>query len=145
MEQGDLVIEARHDWYGAEYSSARLNTKWKKQFQYGKIEARIMLPTGKGLWPAFWMIGADIDNVGWPNCGEMDIMEGRGSQPYGTICAMHGPGYSGNTRIGATYWSTSRLHLAYHIYTVEWGPGYANYYVDGNFFYSVTPASVPGP
>ena len=110
---GSLVITAQEIdpattelecWYGpCEYTSARLVSAQKFEMAYGRVEARMKLPYGQGLWPAFWMLGSDIGEAGWPTCGEIDIMEHIGSIPdtvYGTI---HGPGYSGGAGIGGSY------------------------------------------
>jgi beta-glucanase (GH16 family) len=79
LKDGSLIIQAlKEDYMGSEYTSARMITMDLQEFQYGRIEARIDLPTGKGIWPAFWMLGADFPEVGWPDCGEIDIMEHLG-------------------------------------------------------------------
>lgn len=143
-----LVIEARKDnpanyncWYGrCEYTSSRMTTAGKKTFQYGRIEARMKLPQTQGIWPAFWMLGSDIGAVGWPQCGEIDIMEHVGFEPVITHGAIHGPGYSGNTPfIGANYLNES-VNNNYHVYAVEWNANGIKFFVDGNNFYSVTKA-----
>ena len=145
-----LVIEARKDnpanyncWYGrCEYTSSRMNTSGKKTFQYGRIEARMKLPQTQGIWPAFWMLGNDIGSVGWPQCGEIDIMEHVGFEPVTTHGAMHGPGYSGNTPfIGANYLNES-VSNNYHVYAVEWNSTSVKYFVDGNNFYTVNKSQV---
>lgn len=145
-----LVLEARKEnpanyncWYGrCEYTSSRLNTSGKKTFQYGRIEARMKLPQTQGIWPAFWMLGNDIGSVGWPQCGEIDIMEHVGFEPVTTHGAIHGPGYSGNTPfIGANYLNEA-VNANYHVYAVEWNSTSIKYFVDGNLFYQVTKAQV---
>jgi len=147
-----LVLEARKDnpanyncWYGrCEYTSARMNTSGKKTFQYGRIEARLKLPQTQGIWPAFWMLGSDIGSVGWPQCGEIDIMEHVGFEPVTTHGAMHGPNYSGNTPFtGANYLNESVANN-YHVYAVEWNSQGVSWFVDGNKFYSVTKSQVQG-
>lgn len=145
-----LILEARKDnpanyncWYGrCEFTSSRMNTSGKKTFQYGRIEARMKLPQTQGIWPAFWMLGNDIGSVGWPQCGEIDIMEHVGFEPVTTHGAIHGPGYSGNTPfIGANYLNEA-VNANYHVYAVEWNSTSIKYFVDGNLFYQVTKAQV---
>ena len=95
IEDGLLHITARRESYmGAGYTSARINTQGKFTQRYGRFEARIQLPWGQGMWPAFWMLGSNIDDVGWPHCGEIDIMEYRGQAPTISVGSVHGPGYS---------------------------------------------------
>lgn len=101
--QGHLVITARREnpanytcWYGrCEYTSARLNTAGRFTQTYGHVEARLKVPRGQGMWPAFWMLGNDIGQVGWPNSGEIDVMENVGFEPSTVHGTLHGPGYSG--------------------------------------------------
>jgi len=96
IEGGILVIEARREQFGnREYTSARLKTQGLGSWKYGRVEARIQIPRGQGLWPAFWMLGDNIANVGWPACGEIDIMENIGKEPGRVHGTIHGPGYSG--------------------------------------------------
>jgi beta-glucanase (GH16 family) len=145
-----LVIEARKEnpanyncWYGrCEYTSARMVTSGKKTFTYGRIEARMKLPQTQGIWPAFWLLGNDIGAVGWPQCGEIDIMEHVGFEPVTTHGAMHGPGYSGNTPfIGANYLNES-VSNNYHVYAVEWNSTSVKFFVDGTNFYTVNKSQV---
>ncbi|WP_202878189.1 glycoside hydrolase family 16 protein [Luteimonas marina] len=145
-----LVIEARRGapagascWYGAcQYSSSRMITLGKHAFRYGRMEARIRLPQTPGIWPAFWMLGADIGQVGWPQSGEIDIMEHVGSEPTLTHGALHGPGYSGNTPFAGTHDLRQSVDAAYHVYAVEWDADGIRWFVDGQPFYSVTRAQV---
>jgi len=125
--EGHLVIEARKeptkgsDNIARDYSSARLKTKGLFEQRYGKIEARMKLPKGKGIWPAFWMLGADIDKTGWPKCGEIDILEFIGREPTSVFGTLHGPGYSGGGGIqGKT--ESPDVSEKFHTYTVEWSP-----------------------
>jgi beta-glucanase (GH16 family) len=109
--QGNLVITARREnpanyqcWYGTcQYTSARLNTAGRFIQAYGRFEARLKVPRGQGLWPAFWMLGNDIGSVGWPNSGEIDVMENVGFEPNTVHGSMHGPGYSGGNPLTGTY------------------------------------------
>ncbi len=149
-----LVLEARKEnpanyqcWYGkCEYTSARLNTSGKKTFKYGRIEARMKIPHTQGIWPAFWMLGDDIGTpgVGWPNCGEIDIMEHVGFNAeaktvYGTI---HGPNYSGSTGIGRPYNLAENVNAGYHVYAVEWTATSISWYVDNILYFTQTKAQV---
>ncbi|MCI4065951.1 lectin [Micromonospora sp. R77] len=151
---GNLVITARREnpagytcWYGScQYTSARLLTNGTFSQAYGRFEARIKIPRGQGMWPAFWMLGNDIATNPWPNNGEIDIMENIGAQPstvYGTI---HGPGYSGAGGLGG---STSlpggqALADAFHTYTVDWAPDSITWYLDGVAYSRKTPADAGG-
>ncbi len=145
---GNLVIQARRDSSGT-WTSARLKTQGLYQFQYGKIEARMKLPVGDGLWPAFWMLGANINQVGWPQTGEDDIMEWVQSYgPSTTSSTTHGPGYSGGNGIGARYTfpNGGRVDDAgYHTYGLIWSPNLLQYYRDSpsNIFLTITPSTIP--
>jgi beta-glucanase (GH16 family) len=145
---GHLAITARRQTHEARaFTSGRLTTRRKFQQAYGRFEARLKLPTGKGLWPAFWMLGADLDSgVRWPDCGEIDIVEGRGAQPWRVSGAVHGPGYSaGNARI-AEYVTADRRDLTaeFHVYAVEWDPEEIRFFVDDRRYHSVRPGVLPG-
>jgi len=145
-----LVIEARRGapagatcWYGScAYSSSRMVTRGARSFQYGRIEARIRLPQTQGIWPAFWMLGDNLGEVGWPQSGEIDIMEHVGSEPTLTHGALHGPGYSGNTPFSGTHDLRERADANYHVYAVEWDAGGIRWFVDDTLFYGVTRAQV---
>ena len=128
VENGYLLITAKkEDYNGSAYTSARLLTKGKFDQAYGRFEARIRLPYGQGIWPAFWLLGANYDEVGWPNCGEIDIMEFRGQEPTKVLGTVHGPGYSGGTSISKSYsLINDRFDTDFHIYGIEWGPDYIN-------------------
>jgi beta-glucanase (GH16 family) len=141
---GHLVIRARKTDSGG-YTSARLKTQGKFSIEYGKIEARIKIPRGQGLWPAFWMLGDDIATVGWPKCGEIDIMENIGKEPALIHGTVHGPGYSGAHGISASSSLAGSTPFAddFHVYSVEWSPDLIQFSVDGTSYASVTPASLP--
>ena len=152
--KGQLVIEALSEkinpkhkcWYGScQYSSARLITKNKFEQTYGRIEARIKLPFGQGIWPAFWMLGNDIDSRGWPNCGEIDIMENIGREPSIVHGTIHGPGYSGSSGIGGAYELKrgKRFRDEFHNFAVEWEPNEIRWYVDKEMYHRRTPADLP--
>jgi len=141
--KGVLVIEARKEAReGRQYTSARLKTEGKKTFSYGRVEARMKLPYGKGMWPAFWMLGGNS----WPNTGEIDIMENLGREPsiaYGTI---HGPGYSGAAGPGATYTLPGGAVFSddFHVFAIEWETNAIRWYVDDTLYSTKTPADISG-
>ncbi|MFJ6850758.1 family 16 glycosylhydrolase [Streptomyces sp. NPDC091271] len=152
--QGNLVITARKEnpgnyqcWYGrCEYTSARLNTAGKFTTTYGRVEARMKIPRGQGIWPAFWMLGNDIGQVGWPNSGEIDIMENVGFEPGTVHGTLHGPGYSGSGGIGAGYTLPGGQAFAdaFHTFAVDWSPNSITWTVDGTVYQRRTPADLGG-
>jgi len=146
VEGGMLKITAlKAPYMGSSYTSARILTKGKFEQKYGRIEARIKLPLGKGLWPAFWMLGANSDTVTWPQCGEIDIMEYLGSKPTSMFGSVHGPGYSGGAAISKSFsLPNDRFENDFHIFGIEWGENYINYYVDDVLYNQITPANVTG-
>lgn len=146
VENGMLKITAiKEAFMGSGYTSARIVTKGKYEKQYGRVEARIKLPWGKGLWPAFWMLGADSDTVSWPQCGEIDIMEYIGSNPTTVFGTLHGPGYSGGEAITKKYsFPNDRFDNDFHIFGIEWGKDYVNFYVDDVLYNQITPKDVKG-
>jgi beta-glucanase (GH16 family) len=148
--KGYLGITARKSdgslgcYYGAcQYTSARLTTKSIYQFTYGLIEARVKVPGGIGLWPAFWMLGADYDAHGWAACGEIDIMEYIGQHPNRLYGTAHGPGYSGGSGLGSTIEADQPLSDDYHVFAVEWHPDSIVWMLDGKPYFQITPADVP--
>lgn len=143
---GNLAITARRESYaGRGFTSARLNTKGVFAQAYGRFEARIKLPWGPGIWPAFWMLGANIDQVTWPQCGEIDIMEYRGQEPNLIYGSVHGPGYSGGAAITKSYGFTNdRFDVDFHVFAVEWGEDFIDYYVDEVLYQRLTPEDTPG-
>jgi beta-glucanase (GH16 family) len=146
VQNGFLLITAKKEEYrGASYTSTRLTTKGLFEQAYGRFEARIRLPYGQGMWPAFWLLGANIDEVGWPQCGEIDIMEYRGQEPTKVLGSVHGPGYAGGQAISKSYsLLNDRFDTGFHIFGIEWGPEYINYYVDDVLYNQITPADVTG-
>jgi len=153
VSNGALVITAMAEgagnygcWNGpCQYTSARLNTAGKFAQEYGRFEARIQVPSGQGVWPAFWMLGADIDSAPWPACGEIDIMENVGSAPYTVYGTTHGPGpgnYPDDGLSGAFSASTP-FGTGFHVYAVEWAPGSVEFFVDGTPYWTVTPSLLP--
>jgi len=149
---GHLVIRALKERYvdssgvqsAQPFTSARLNTQSKVEQQYGRFEARIKLPAGgKGVWPAFWLLGNDVHDTGWPSCGEVDILEMRGSRPTIIDSSLHGPGYSGGNSYHHFYQLTNGSYGdAFHVFTFEWTPEGVRWLVDGNEFYSKSASSV---
>ena len=123
VQNGVLLITARQEAFeGAQYTSARLLTKDLFEQRYGRFEARIRLPWGQGIWPAFWMLGADIDENPWPAAGEIAIMEYRGQDPSVLIGSVHGPGYSGGNAISKEFiLENDRFDTGFHIFGIEWG------------------------
>jgi len=169
VKDGYLIITAvKEDYEGASYTSARLKTRNLFEKKYGRFEARIKMPLGKGLFPAFWMLGSNFceaqsldanknvfcdstkpnyeeGNVLWPNCGEIDIMEYIGSKPTQVFGTVHGPGYSGGGGISKKYTlPNDRFDNDFHIFGIEWGENYINWYVDDVLYNQITPKDVNG-
>jgi beta-glucanase (GH16 family) len=132
-------------WYGqCLYTSARLKTTGLFAQTYGRFEARIRIPRGQGIWPAFWMLGANVDQVGWPRSGEIDIMENIGREPSTVHGTLHGPGYSGSNGIGGINTLTSSVFADdFHVFTVSWEPAQIRWYVDGRLYHLVIPRTLP--
>jgi beta-glucanase (GH16 family) len=142
---GNLMITANSESYGGmSFTSGRIKTKNLFSQTYGRFEARIKTPYGPGIWPAFWMLGANSDAVAWPQCGEIDIMELRGQQPNIVHGTVHGPGYSGANAITSAYGlQTGRFDQAYHIFAVEWTASKIDFFVDDYLYEEITPSSLP--
>jgi beta-glucanase (GH16 family) len=142
---GNLVIEARRAAPG-QFTSARLKTQSTFAVKYGRIEARMKLPAGQGIWPAFWMMGVDAATAGWPQCGEIDIMENIGREPSMVHATVHGPGYSGADGITGSYTLPDAQRFAddYHIFAAEWSGNGIQFFVDDHLYHTVTPAALPG-
>ena len=151
QSDGFLVIKAIKEHYTGsdfvtrEYTSARLITRNKFSPQYGRLEARIKIPYGQGIWPAFWMLGNDIGTVGWPQCGEIDIMENIGREPAIVHGTIHGPGYSGDHGIGSSFTlqNSQRFADAFHTFAIEWEPNVVRFYCDGILYKTLMPANLP--
>jgi len=141
---GSLVIVARADAQG-QFTSARLKTQSKFAVKYGRIEARIKLPAGQGIWPAFWMMGVDAPSAGWPQCGEIDIMENIGREPSMVHATVHGPGYSGTGGLTRSYALRGARRFAddYHVFATEWSENRIQFFVDGHLYHTVEPAALP--
>jgi beta-glucanase (GH16 family) len=143
---GHLVIEARKEAFGGrDYTSARIKTQGLQERQYGRYEARIRIPRGQGIWPAFWLLGANCAAQPWPKCGEIDIMENIGKEPAIIHGTVHGPGYSGEHGVGAPSALASGTYADdFHLYAVEWEPKQIRFYRDGILYHTVTPELVKG-
>jgi len=144
--QGRLVITSRKESYlGSEYTSARLLTKGLFAQRYGRFEARMKLPRGRGLWPAFWMLGANFDTVEWPQCGEIDVMEYRGQEPSRVTGTIHGPGYSGGGGITGSIDlpAGAAFDQDFHLFAVEWTPDWVAWELDGEVWQVVTAGAIP--
>jgi beta-glucanase (GH16 family) len=150
--QGSLLITARTEplttslncWNGpCAFTSARLLTKGKFDLTYGRVEARLRLPFGQGVWPAFWMLGSNIDSAGWPGCGELDVMENVGREPNVVHGSAHGLGYSGGGALtGKFILPRAKFSDGFHVFAVEWEPKEIRWYVDGQQYFSAAPADV---
>jgi len=142
--EGYLLITARQEEYaGRHYTSGRINT-WKRFEQtHGRFEARIKLPVGQGIWPAFWLLASNFDSLGWPECGEIDIMEYRGQEPRILHGSLHGPGYSGASAVTGHHAFQSDLHEQFHVFGVEWQPGSITWTLDGKPYQRIEPADLP--
>ncbi len=151
QSEGSLIIKAIKEKYtGADkvtraYTSARLITKGKFSATYGRFEARIKIPYGQGIWPAFWLLSANIDSVGWPTCGEIDIMENIGREPSTVHGTLHGPDYSGGKGLSGSYSlaNSQRFADSFHTFAVEWEPKVVRFYCDGILYNTRTPADLP--
>ena len=148
VEAGQLIIEARREEFGGRhYTSARLKTRGgaRRAWRYGRIEARIRIPRGQGLWPAFWLLGDNCARVGWPGCGEIDIMENIGREPRTVHGTVHGPGYAGAHGVSSAHMLADRAFADdWHVFAVEWEPDAIRWYVDDSLYKTVTPRDLPG-
>lgn len=137
IKDGNLIITAIRD--SAKYYSGKITTKDKFEFQYGTIEVRAKLATGKGIWPAIWMLGGDIDEVGWPKTGEIDIMEYVGKNPHQIHTTLHTPdshGQSKNTKVI----TDTNIENGFHIYKADWSEDSIKFYIDGEMVYNFSPS-----
>lgn len=150
QKDGNLVITAlKEDRTGPDniprhYTSARINTQNRFAQKYGRFEASIKLPTGKGIWPAFWLLGDDIPSAGWPKSGEIDILETIGA-PSTMYSTLHGPGYSGAHGISTKFNLPpgQAVDTAFHLYAVEWAPNDIKFFFDDHLVAHRTPADLP--
>jgi beta-glucanase (GH16 family) len=150
--KGNLVIAALRetltgpDGIERDYTSARIKTQGKFSCRFGRVEARIKSPSGKGIWPAFWMLGTDIGQIGWADCGEIDIFEVKGGEPTVNHGSLHGPGYEGGNALTTSHTLPGGKSVAddFHVYAVEWEPGMVKFFVDDVLYSTRTPADIPG-
>lgn len=141
--EGNLVITALRS--GNSFTSARIKTQGLFEQQYGRFEARLKTPYGPGLWPAFWLLGSNLDVVGWPQCGEIDIMELRGQEPYSIAGSIHGPGYSGGNAITKKYsLADNRFDADYHVFAIEWDAEKIDFFVDDFLYQRIERGDVNG-
>ena len=148
---GNLVIQALKESFTGpdhitrDYTSARMATQGLFEQAYGRFEARIKIPRGRGMWPAFWLLGNDIGKIGWPACGEIDIMENIGKEPSSVHGSMHGPGYSGDRAFTSTYKFPGGVHFFddFHVFAIEWEPKAVSFFVDQELYATFTPSRLP--
>jgi beta-glucanase (GH16 family) len=140
---GHLVIRVERVPGG--YTSVRLKTRGLLIIQYGRLEARIKMPSGQGLWPAFWVLGSSFNGSNWPDCGEIDVMENIGREPGRIYGGIHGPGYSGGRALTNTFMLPSGAKFSddFHTFAIEWQPQSIVFLVDGDRYHAVSPASLP--
>jgi beta-glucanase (GH16 family) len=151
VQGGNLVIQAlKESFTGPEhmtrnYTSARMTTQGLFEQTYGRFEARLKIPRGQGIWPAFWLIGNDIEKVGWPACGEIDIMENISKEPSTIHGSMHGPGYSGDSGFTSVFKLPGGVHFFddFHVFAIEWEPRTVRFFVDQELYATFTPARLP--
>jgi beta-glucanase (GH16 family) len=151
--RGRLRIVARAERFRGmdsitrDYTSARISTKDRYSFQYGTFEARLQMPVGRGVWPAFWALGTDIDQSGWPECGEIDVMEHLGQEPTTASGTIHGPqddgGADADYKPGRSVVHTTPLAQEFHTYGAQWLPGSIQFSFDGRPYWSITAADLP--
>ncbi len=141
IEKGSLVITVLKETYEEfwDYTSARIKTAGKFEQTYGRFEARIKIPYSQGLWPAFWLLGTNFEEVGWPKCGEIDIMENSGKEFHKISGTLHGPGYSGSLGLGGSYIADVKLADDYHVYALEWEKDAIRWYFDDKLYLTKTP------
>ena len=136
LKNGFLTITAKLE--DSIYTSTRITTKNKIEFQYGKIEVRAKLPLGKGLWPAFWMLGSNIDEVKWPLCGEIDILEYVGRKPENIFTTVHTQDSYGNSK-NTRKAKIQGIEKGFHIYAANWTPNKIDFLIDNRLFYTYKP------
>ncbi|MFY9804655.1 MAG: glycoside hydrolase family 16 protein [Candidatus Acidiferrales bacterium] len=148
---GNLVIQALQenftgpDHVTRNFTSARITTQGLFDQAYGRFEARIKIPRGRGLWPAFWLLGSDVTKIGWPGCGEIDIMENIGKEPSLVHGSMHGPGYSGGRGYTSEYKLPGGVRFSddFHVFAIEWEPRVVRFFVDQDLYAMFTPSRLP--
>lgn len=136
VENGHLIIEARKEqWESAKFTSTRLVTRNKGDWKYGRVEVRAKLPSGKGIWPAIWMLPTDWKYGGWPNSGEIDIMEFVGYMPdslFGTVHTEAYNGMRGTQKVKSIF--VKDLSTSFHVYAIEWDENSISFFFDGKLY-----------
>ena len=136
VKDGILIIQPKKE--NNKYTSTRITTKSKKEFLYGQFEVRAKLPTGKGLWPAFWMLGSNITQKGWPQCGEIDILEYIGKNPNTIYTTLHTKDSHGNSK-NSKITTIPDIEIGFHIYSIDWNKDKIDFFVDKNLVYTFAP------
>jgi len=136
LKGGKLIITAKKE--DSIYTSTRITTAGKKEFQYGRIEARAKLPTGQGIWPAFWMLGSNIKTVGWPKSGEIDIMEYVGKNPHTIYTTLHTQDSHGNS-VNSKVTNFPEIEEGFHVYAIDWTKDKIEFFVDNVSVYTFQP------
>lgn len=136
LKDGKLIITVNQE--GDHYTSTRITTAEKKEFQYGRMEARAKIPVGKGIWPAFWMLGSNIGNVGWPKSGEIDILEYVGRDPHQVYTTLHTEDSHGNSK-NSKKTEIKNIEDGFHIYAIEWNKDKIEFFVDEQLVYTFQP------
>jgi beta-glucanase (GH16 family) len=137
LRNGYLIINVVKNGNDS-YTSSRITTAGKKEFQYGRMEVRAKIPTGKGIWPAFWMLGSNIKNVGWPKCGEIDILEYVGREPHKVFTSLHTQDSHGNT-VNTRKTQIDNIEEGFHLYAIEWTKDKIEFFVDNQSVYTFSP------
>ena len=140
--RGHLALTAASDRDG--YTSARLTTKGKVEFLFGRVETRVRVPRGGGLWPALWALGTNIDAVGWPACGEIDIVEHVAREPRSAFGTVHCPGHAGASGFGGSVELDEDLAARFHVFAIDWNEERIEWSIDGSTYHVATPSDVPG-
>jgi beta-glucanase (GH16 family) len=146
VEGGNLVITARKEAFAGEaYTSGRMKSYGKFSRTYGRFEARMRLPYGQGMWPAFWLLGDDLEHAGWPGCGEIDVMENRGSERSTIHGSLHGPGYAGGDAYTQSFALAKGTTFSddFHVFAIEWEPGTMRWYVDDALYQTRSAETMP--
>jgi len=137
LKDGNLIIQAQLE--NDVFTSTKITTKGKKQFLYGRFEARAKLPVGHGLWPAFWMLGSNISKIGWPKCGEIDILEYIGREPHMVFTSLHTQDSHGET-INTKKTKFDTIEEGFHIYAMDWTKDKIEFFVDSKLVYTFQPS-----
>jgi beta-glucanase (GH16 family) len=136
IQEGNLVIRVNKQ--DDHYTSTRITTAKKREFQYGRMEVRAKIPTGKGIWPAFWMLGSNIKQIGWPKCGEIDILEYVGREPNKIFTSLHTQDSHGNT-INTKKTQIDTIEEGFHVYAIDWTKEKIEFFVDNTSVYTFSP------